>query len=47
MAKIKHTPDIEEIIGAYSKGGMIERRKHFHNYDGNLTRVESQDSLFS
>ncbi len=39
MAKIKHTPDIEEMIGAHSKGGMIERRKHFHDYDGNVTRV--------
>ena len=39
MAKIKHTPDIEEMIGAHSKGGLVERRKHFHDYDGNVTRV--------
>lgn len=38
MAKIKHTPDIEEIIG--SRGGLVERRKTFHDYDGNVTKVE-------
>ena len=39
MAKIEHTPDIKEMIGAHSKGGTVERRKHFHDYDGNITKV--------
>ena len=37
MAKIKHVPDIEEIIGA--RGGLVERRKTFYNYDGTVARV--------
>ena len=37
MAKIKHSPDIEEIIG--SRGGLVERRKHFYNYDGTIAKV--------
>lgn len=37
MAKITHSPDIEEIIG--SRGGLVERRKTFHDYDGNVTKV--------
>ncbi len=39
MARIKHEPHIEEIIGAHSKNGMVERRKTFRDYDGNITRV--------
>ena len=39
MAKIKHNPHIEEIIGAHSKEGMVERRKVFRDYDGNVTKV--------
>ena len=39
MAKIKHTPDIEEMRGAHSKNGMVERRKIFRDYDGNVTKV--------
>ena len=39
MAKIKHTSHIEEILGAHEKGGMTERRKHYHDYDGNVTKV--------
>lgn len=39
MAKIKHNPHIEEIIGAHSKGGTVERRKHFRDYDGNIVKV--------
>ena len=39
MAKIKHTPDIEEMIGAHSKNGTVERRKVFRDYDGNITKV--------
>jgi hypothetical protein len=37
MAKIKHSPDIEEIIG--SRGGLVERRKTFHDYNGNVTKI--------
>lgn len=37
MAKIKHTSDIEEIIGAHN--GLVERRKTFRDYDGNVTRT--------
>ena len=39
MAKIKHNNDVEEVIGAHAKGGMVERRKHFYDYDGNITQV--------
>lgn len=39
MAKIKHQPHIEEMLGAHSKGGTVERRKHFYDYDGNETKV--------
>ena len=39
MAKIKHSPDIEEMPGARSKNGLVERRKTFRDYDGNVTRV--------
>ena len=39
MAKIKHKPHIEEMIGAHSKGGTVERRKVFRDYDGNVTKV--------
>ena len=39
MAKIKHTPDIEEMRGAHSKNCMVERRKIFRDYDGNVTKV--------
>ena len=39
MAKIKHKPHIEEMIGAHSKNGMVERRKLFRDYDGNVTKV--------
>ena len=37
MAKIKHAPHIEEMIGAHS--GLVERRKTFHDYDGNVTKI--------
>lgn len=37
MAKIKHTPHIDEMIGAHS--GLVERRKTFHDYDGNVTKI--------
>lgn len=39
MAKVKHKPHIDEMLGAHSKGGVVERRKHFYDYDGNVTRV--------
>ena len=39
MAKIKHTPDIQEMLGAHSKNGIVERRKTFHDYEGNITKV--------
>lgn len=39
MAKIKHNPHIEEMIGAHSKNGTVERRKVFRDYDGNVTRI--------
>jgi len=39
MAKIKHTPDISEMIGAHSKDGIVERRKIFRDYDGKVTKV--------
>ena len=39
MAKIKHNPHIDEMIGAHSKNGTVERRKTFHDYDGNVTKV--------
>lgn len=38
MAKVKHQPHVAEIIGAHSKGGMVERRKVFRDFDGNITR---------
>ena len=38
MAKIKHNNDVEEVIGAHEKGGMVERRKHFYDYNGNITK---------
>lgn len=40
MAKIKHDASVSEIIGSLnSKHGITIRRKHFHDYDGNVTKV--------
>ena len=39
MAKIEHKPHIKEMIGAHSKDGLVERRKIFRDYDGNITKV--------
>lgn len=39
MAKIKHRSDIDEMIGVHSKNGVVERRKIFRDYDGNITKV--------
>ena len=37
MAKIKHNPQIDEMLGAHS--GLVERRKIFRDFDGNITKV--------
>ena len=37
MARVKHNPQFDEIRGAHS--GIIERRKTFRDYDGNITKV--------
>ncbi len=37
MAKIIHKAGIEEMTGAHS--GLVERRKTFHDYDGNVTKI--------
>ena len=37
MAKVYHNPQFEKIIGAHS--GLVERQKHFRDYDGNITSV--------
>ncbi len=37
MARIKHNPQIDEMRGAHS--GLVERRKTFRDYDGNITKV--------
>ena len=39
MAKIVHNPHIAEMTGSHSKNGTVERRKTFHDYDGNITKV--------
>lgn len=40
MAKIKHSPGIESMIGARGvKNRLVERQKTFHDYDGNVTKV--------
>lgn len=39
MARIYHQPQVEKIIGAHSKNGLIERQKHFRDYEGNVTKV--------
>lgn len=39
MARIKHNNNVDEMLGAHQKGGVVERRKNFHDYDGNVTRV--------
>ena len=39
MAKIKHPNDIEEMIGARSKNGIVERRKIFRDFNGNVTKI--------
>ena len=40
MAKIKHDSSVEEITGSLNtKNGLTIRRKTFHDYKGNVTRV--------
>lgn len=46
MARIKHSAGIEEMPGAHSKDGIVERRKIFRDYDGNVTKVVSP-SIFT
>lgn len=37
MAEVFHNPQFEKIIGGHS--GIVERQKHFRDYDGNITKV--------
>ena len=40
MAKIKHSPGIESMIGARGKRHkLVERQKKFKDYNGNVTKV--------
>ena len=39
MAKIFHAPHIKKVLGAHGKGGIVERQKHFFDYDGNITKA--------
>jgi hypothetical protein len=39
MAKIKYTPGIEQVTGAFSKNGIVQRQKHFFAPNGDMTRV--------
>ena len=39
MAKIKYTPGIEYVIGAFSKEGIVQRQKHLHGPNGDVTRT--------
>ena len=42
MAKIEHSPGIESMIGARGKKQkhpLVERQKHFRDYDGKVTRI--------
>jgi len=42
MAKIQHSPGIESMIGKRGKKSshpIVERQKHFRDYDGNITKV--------
>ena len=39
MARIHHDSSVNEIIGSLnSKNGLTIRKKHFHDYNGNITR---------
>ena len=40
MAKIHHDSSVNEIIGSLNtKNGLTIRKKHFHDYDGNITKI--------
>ena len=39
MAKIKYTPGIEQVIGAFSKEGIVQRQKHLHGPGGEVTKT--------
>lgn len=42
MAKIEHSPGIESMIGARGKKQkhpLVERQKHFKDYDGKVTKI--------
>lgn len=39
MAKIKYTPGIENVIGAFSKEGIVQRQKHLHGPQGDVTKT--------
>ena len=41
MAEVFHNPQFEKIIGAHS--GIVERQKHFRDYDGNITKVGKKE----
>lgn len=39
MAKIRHDSSVNEIIGSLNtKNGLTIRKKHFHDFDGNVTK---------
>ncbi|MBQ3673719.1 MAG: hypothetical protein II928_04530 [Paludibacteraceae bacterium] len=39
MAKIKYSPGIEYVTGAFSKQGIVQRQKHFHGPKGEVTKT--------
>lgn len=39
MAKIKYNDGIEQMTGALSKKGLVQRQKHLHDYNGNITKT--------
>lgn len=47
MARIKHSAGIEEMPEAHSKDGIVERRKIFRDYDGNVTKVGRLEAYVS
>ena len=41
MAEVFHTSQFEKIIGEY--GGLVERQKVFHDFDGNITKIGKKE----
>lgn len=39
MAKIKYTPGIDSITGAFSKDGIVQRQKHIRGPKGDVTKT--------